>query len=232
MAAAISGGDSSHWTYQWTNNDNVVSSEPNYSFTPENNNANGSLDAVVSLHAVNTPPGIRTPAEFDLSHTFHVWPQPRIDATSPEVIKVCSDEPTVLSVTVGGGYTPGWIYRWSLDGNPVGNEATLSVSHTNNSREIETHRYSCWVVNYLNETDYISETFNFDVQVYPQALVEVVGLNDADILEGSTNYMSVNYSGGDPDAWSVSWAVDGIEQSKADDSPHPPTCQPKVVSVM
>lgn len=217
MAAAISGGDSSHWTYQWTNNDNVVSSEPNYSFTPENNNANGSLDAVVSLHAVNTPPGIRTPAEFDLSHTFHVWPQPRIDATSPEVIKVCSDEPTVLSVTVGGGYTPGWIYRWSLDGNPVGNEATLSVSHTNNSREIETHRYSCWVVNYLNETDYISETFNFDVQVYPQALVEVVGLNDADILEGSTNYMSVNYSGGDPDAWSVSWAVDGIEQSKADD---------------
>ncbi len=216
MAAAISGGDSSHWTYQWTNNDNVVSTEPNYNFTPENNNANGSLDAVVSLHAVNTPPSIRTPAEFDLSHTFHVWPQPRLDARSPELLRVCSGDPVTLSVTTGGGYAPGWTYEWTYNGNIVGTEASLPVSHTNSSRENESHLYTCHITNVLNGTTYYNNTVYVDVQVYPQALVEVVGLNDADILEGSTNSMSVNYSGGDPDAWSVSWAVDGIEQSKAD----------------
>lgn len=217
MQTTMTGGDPSKWAYQWTNNDNVVSTEPNYSFTPENNNANGSLDAVVSLHAVNTPPGIRTPAEFDLSHTFHVWPQPRLDARSPELLRVCSGDPVTLSVTTGGGYGPGWTYEWTYNGNIVGTEASLPVSHTNSSRENESHLYTCRITNVLDGTTYYNNTVYVDVQVYPQALVEVVGLNDADILEGSNNSMSVTYSGGDPDAWSVSWAVDGIEQSKADD---------------
>lgn len=216
MAANCGGGDQNFWTFEWKNGESVVATESMYTFMPENNNANGSLDAVVSLHAVNTPVQIMRPAEFDLSHTFRVWPQPRLDARSPELLRVCSGDPVTLSVTTGGGYAPGWTYEWTYNGNIVGTEASLPVSHTNSSRENESHLYTCRITNVLDGTTYYTNTVYVDVQVYPQALVEVVGLNDADIPEGSTNYMSVSYSGGDPDAWSVSWAVDGIEQSRDD----------------
>ena len=216
MAATYGGGDQNYWTFEWKSGESVVGTESTYTFIPKNNNTNGSLDAVVSLHAVNTPVQIMRPAEFDLSHTFHIWPQPRLDARSPELLRVCSGDPVTLSVTTGGGYGPGWAYEWTYNGNIVGTEATLPVSHTNSSRENESHLYTCHITNVLDGTTYYDNTVYVDVQVYPQALVEIEGLADADILEGSTNSMSVTYSGGDPDAWSVSWAVDGIEQSKAD----------------
>ena len=216
MAATYGGGDQNYWTFEWKSGESVVGTESTYTFIPENNNTNGSLDAVVSLHAVNTPVQIMRPAEFDLSHTFHIWPQPRLDARSPELLRVCSGDPVTLSVTTGGGYGPGWTYEWTYNGNIVGTEATLPVSHTNSSRENESHLYTCHITNVLDGTTYYDNTVYVDVQVYPQALVEIEGLADADILEGSTNSMSVTYSGGDPDAWSVSWALDGIEQSRDD----------------
>ncbi len=210
LAVNVAGGDTSNWTYSWTA-DNQITTEYSASYNYQAlNTGNTEVIRVITVTATNTPSGIDKPYTTTLTYNCTVYPTPVINYYTIDKSVIYSGTSISMGATLSGGNPQGWNYSWTLDGNSIaGNELNLNtIPPVNNSTQSSKHTYRLTAVNTCASTT-TTLTQDFEITVWPVANATFNSPARVEWLNGEVVALNVVPAGGDSNAWSYVWEVDG-----------------------
>lgn len=215
------GGDPDAWQFDWTvgSPSRLTGEGANNTFQAVNTNTNGSLTSIVNVKATNSPANLNgNPYTRTLSHTFTVWPSPQLESKSEEKIVVFNGTSIPLYVTMQGGVENSWTYEWKVDGVAVGMSTPTYtyVAQGVNSSSSSERVVTVTVKNYCNGAEAFTETYTFNVTIWPTPNISFGNTYVTDIINGETVAMNINVSGGNEQSWTYEWTLDGRAVSSND----------------
>lgn len=220
MSVDVFGGDPSAWTYNWTVDGTAMVTTKDFVFKAVNNAADGSKSTTVGIKAFNTPTDINMPYSYRNELVYTVWATPSLKDRVEENIKLCNGQSRTLSATMQGGYAPGWTYEWELNGESLSESgSSLDIIGVNNTDVIIVNQYKLTATNILDGNTVFTQTYSFEVTVWPTPKVTMNQSSyPTNILSGDKVEMSFSYLGGDPEAWSSAWYLNGTNLENSTNS--------------
>lgn len=210
LSMASTGGDSDSWTYTWSVDEQTISeNSASYNYVAFNNSDTG-VNRVITVTATNTPAGIDKAYTTTQTYSCIVYPTPAIREHSIDKPVVYSGTSISMGATLSGGNPQGWNYSWTLDGNSIaGNEPNLNtIPPVNNSTQSSKHTYRLTAVNTCASTT-TTLTQDFEITVWPVASAAFNSPARVEWLNGEVVALNVVPAGGDSNAWTYVWEVDG-----------------------
>lgn len=211
LRAEYSGGNPDNWHYWWYLDGEIQpSSMEVFKFSIDNPSSTEELHTV-RLEPTNTLPNGHT-YNMNEVYEFYVFGTPVMNALSSTEQSVGDGKEVNLYVGYTGGYTPGWEYTWTKNGQVLSGEnaANLKFTTVNNTNQVITDTYTVRAVDKYPAYDepLIDETTTFTVHIYPKA---EFGVNQDSFDAYYDTYVTMNafYSGGSATVgtgyWSVEW---------------------------
>lgn len=197
------------WEFKWSEslpNQNTVS------YTVPNSSATDVVKNITLLVTNKFEDQVWFSQEY--TYRIHEWSLGTIQAG----MTLESDYNGVLNANLTtiqtGGYTDGWTYEWSLNGNPLSNTTKdLSINESNSGETVETYNYTLVAVNTLNGVEGSRTTINFDTQIWP--IIDAptgFHVSQLEIANGETlslNVVPQAATGGYNYEWTYSWTANG-----------------------
>lgn len=206
------GGDPEAWTYWWTLDGTYLSNEKVCTITTSGSDTNGTKRALLA-QAFNNPDGIDDSYSRENWHTLTSYPAPVFGGQTGE-LSAFSGQEFVLWGQAEGGKPGAWQYEWTCDGEQITNEsAWLTTSLVNDGAQPVEHTFRLTVTN-SNDSYGLVHEYVFPVIIYPAPTVvlpEVV----TEVIKNERIEIPLSVSGGDPNAWSYIWRIDGATQDES-----------------
>lgn len=209
------GGNPEKWSFVWKVDGVAVDNNaPTFDYIAVGDNNNPVIQRTIELTATNTPDGINAAYSTTQSWTCTVFTLPKIVSSNIDKPVVFSGTEYEMSVTVGGGNPDGWTFEWTRqkgDEEAVtfpGDTNTISDAPVNNGTTAETYIYKV-----IARNNYDGEIYEipheFYTTVWPTAEASLTTPTRTRWNNGEEFDFTVNPSGGNPEAWTYTWAVDG-----------------------
>lgn len=218
--AAVSGGMPQGRTYQWTLDGNTVGTASSVTVSPANT-TNGMISYTYRLTVTDNLGGGHT-ATATADVTLNVWPTPHTELVNvnntPSVVYTGTG--VSLSVRASGGAPGNWSYRWTNNGENVGNGAGY-YSFTASASGSEASRYGVTVrvenrPDGISEANAYTETYTFDVEAWDYPSLAGQSSYDNAGAAGDNGSLSVYVSGGMPGTWSFVWTCNGVDMPQVE----------------
>lgn len=212
LSAITTGGDKNHWIYNWSVDGVAVpGNNSTYNYIAENNGQEGAR-RTITISVINNPEDMNVNDYFKqtLSYECIVYATPTIASYTIDKSVIYSGTEVTMNATVAGGNPEGWNYSWTLNGNAIqGTTPGMTVTPpVNNGTTAQKHTYRLTAVNTC-ETTTTTLTQDFEITVWPVASAAFNSPARVEWLNGEVVALNVVPAGGDSNAWTYVWEVDG-----------------------
>lgn len=205
----ITGGDPEAWTYWWTLDGTYLSNEKVCTIMTSGSDTNGTKRELLA-QAFNNPDGIDDSYYRENWHTLTSYPAPVFGSQTGELSAFSGQEFTLWGQAEGG--KPGaWRFEWTCDDEPITNDSEwLTTSLVNNGTQPVEHQYILRATN--NNAIYgKTQLYVFPIIIYPAPNVVLPDVA-TEVIKNERIEIPLSVSGGDPNAWSYIWRIDGATQ--------------------
>ena len=203
LTANVSTGNEG-WNFKW----HTDATTQTIDYAPHNGESTVH-DAGVSVEATRQSDNLKLQA----SYSIKVYPRPQIigDAVLTSSAKVVFSGTTVryTAPQVSGGNSDGWEYIWSYASAVAGNPAEAEATLMNESSERIDYPAEVRIRNVGPDgSEWLNEEFKTNVTAWPQPAASL-DCSYTECFDGVPFDASIVTAGGDPDAWTYWWTLDG-----------------------
>ncbi len=214
LTASTEGGDPSSWNYLWTVNGTAAGNNSQIFNYITENSGNNPVQSIIEITATNAPNGIDAPKVLKKSFSIITYPTPKFTGLSKHPTAVYSDNALNIAFTVTGGNPDGWQYLLKENGVIFRTQAIAPEQEqiinlgVGSITEPYSSLYSIEVSNSYGDQTF-SGSEETTIYYYPTPTASLKAPEENSYFSGDEIELSVITSGGDDQAWSYAWTVDG-----------------------
>lgn len=203
------GGDPDAWNYSWNLDGTLLMGEKDRQFPTSGSDTNGTRHNLTA-YASNNPEGINEPFDWFNTYIFTSYPEPIFGGQTGELSAFSGQKFTLWGQAEGG--KPGaWRFEWTCDDEPITNDSEwLTTSLVNNGTQPVEHTFRLKATAF-NSIYGVGHDYVFPVIIYPAPAVVLPDVA-TEVIKNERIEIPLSVSGGDPNAWSYIWRIDGATQ--------------------
>ena len=206
----VSGGDNGSWSYKWYIDGESIDFNSPSAVLPCANTSNNSITGSVKVVVTNAPQGIDAPYVYTSSlYEYTTYPTPTLSGTQDKNVVFSGTEVTLTCAPTGGN-PDGWSYSWTRNGIIIGgNSPVLTDAPTNTGSAAKSYKYVLTASNSAEgDVRIVTKEFTVSVWLAPSAITEMP--TRTQWFNGDKASFNNTVSGGDSNAWTYQWYLDGV----------------------